>query len=316
MKYIIALLFLVAGLNSFAQEIEVENLKKHVYFLASDKMKGRGTGSKQNLKAAKYIERKFKSYKLTPLGEKGYFQEFDVKVRKVKVPDSIRAARNVIGFLDNNASKTIIIGAHYDHIGEGKQGSSLADNSYGIIHNGADDNASGVAGLLELARVYSQNQVKEPVNFLFIAFGAEELGLVGSRYFVNHPTYDLKNIHWMLNMDMIGRLNKESGVSIIGFGSSPAFETILKDINPAQFVKFYTGYEGRGGSDQTSFYEKDIPVLFFHTGGHPDYHRPTDDADKVDYLSLQGVLNLEKAIIDGSFNIEVMPFRNTDKKGK
>lgn len=316
MKYIIALLFLVAGLNSFAQEIEVENLKKHVYFLASDKMKGRGTGSKQNLKAAKYIEQKFKSYKLTPLGEKGYFQEFDAKVRKVKVPDSIRAARNVIGFLDNNASKTIIIGAHYDHIGEGKQGSSLADNSYGIIHNGADDNASGVAGLLELARVYSQNQVKEPVNFLFIAFGAEELGLVGSRYFVNHPTYDLKNIHWMLNMDMIGRLNKESGVSIIGFGSSPAFETIFKDINPKQFVKFYTGYEGRGGSDQTSFYEKDIPVLFFHTGGHPDYHRPTDDADKVDYLSLQGVLNLEKAIIDGSFSIEVMPFRNTDKKGK
>ncbi|WP_432710655.1 M20/M25/M40 family metallo-hydrolase [Pedobacter sp.] len=314
MKYIIALLFLVAGLNSYAQEIETENLKKHVYFLANDKMKGRGTGSKQNLKAAKYIERKFKSYKLKPLGEKGYFQEFDAKVRKVKVQDSIRLARNVIGFLDNQASKTIIIGAHYDHIGEGKQGSSLADNSYGMIHNGADDNASGIAGLLELARVYSENKIKEPVNFLFIAFGAEELGLVGSRYFVNHPTYDLKHIHWMLNMDMIGRLNKESGVSIIGFGTSPAFETIFKGINPEQFVKYYTGYEGRGGSDQTSFYEKDIPVLFFHTGGHPDYHRPTDDADKVDYQSLKGILNLERAIIDGSFDIEVMPFRNTDKK--
>ncbi|MBG6236258.1 Zn-dependent M28 family amino/carboxypeptidase [Pedobacter sp. CAN_A7] len=317
MKYLITLLFLVFGLNSYAQEIETKNLEKHVYFLASDKMKGRGTGSKQNLKAAKYIERKFKSYQLKPLGdEKGYFQEFDAKVRRVKVPDSIRASRNVIGFLDNNVSKTIVIGAHYDHIGEGKQGSSLADNSFGMIHNGADDNASGVAGLLELARVYSQNEVKEPFNFLFIAFGAEELGLVGSRYFVQHPTYDLKNIHWMLNMDMIGRLNKESGVSIIGYGSSPAFETIFKDINAEQFVKFYTGYEGRGGSDQTSFYEKDIPVLFFHTGGHPDYHRPTDDADKVDYISLQGILKLEKAIIDGSFNIEVMPFRNTDKKGK
>jgi hypothetical protein len=316
MKYLIALLFLTISLNAYTQEIETKNLEKHVYFLASDKIKGRGTGSKQNLKAAKYIEKQFKKFKLKPLGEKGYYQEFDAKVRKVKVPDSIRAARNVIGFLDNHSAKTIVIGAHYDHLGEGKQGSSLADNSYGLIHNGADDNASGVAGLLELARVYSQNQVKEPVNFLFIAFGAEELGLVGSRYFVKHPTYDLKNIHWMLNMDMIGRLNKQSGVSIIGFGSSPAFEAIFKDINPQQTVKFYTGYEGRGGSDQTSFYEKNIPVLFFHTGGHPDYHRPSDDADKVDFISLQGILNLERKIIEGSFNITVMPFRNTDKKEK
>jgi len=314
MKYLITFLVLVVGLKSYAQEIETKNLKKHVYFLASDKMKGRGTGSKQNLKAAKYIEKKFKTYQLKPLGENGYFQEFDAKIRKVKVPDSNRLARNVIGFLDNNASKTIIIGAHYDHLGEGKQGSSLANDSYGAIHNGADDNASGVAGLLELARIYSQNQVKESVNFLFIAFGAEELGLVGSRYFVQHPTYDLKKIHWMLNMDMIGRLNKETGVSIIGFGTSPAFETIFNDLNPQRFVKFYTGYEGRGGSDQTSFYEKDIPVLFFHTGGHPDYHRPTDDADKIDFSSLQGILNLEKAIIEGSFKIDLMPFRNTDKR--
>lgn len=156
-----------------------------------------------------------------------------------------------------------MIGAHYDHLGEGKQGSSLAKDSYGMIHNGADDNASGVAGLLELARFYSKNKMTEPVNFLFIAFGAEELGLVGSRYFVKHPTYDLSKVQWMLNMDMIGRLNKESGVSIIGYGTSPTFETIFNEINPTDFVKFYTGYEGRGGSDQTSFYEKDIPVLFF-----------------------------------------------------
>ena len=314
MKYLIAILFFVVGLKSYSQEIEVGNLKKHIYFLADDKMKGRGTGSKQNLKAAKYIQKQFKKYKLKPLGEKGYFQEFESKVLKVKVQDSIRIARNVIGFLDNNASKTIVIGAHYDHLGEGKQGGSLADNSYGIIHNGADDNASGVAGLLELARIYSQNKVKEPVNFLFIAFGAEELGLVGSRYFVQHPTYDLSKVHWMLNMDMIGRLNKETGVSIIGFGTSSAFGTIFNDIDRQQFVKFYTGYEGRGGSDQTSFYEKEIPVLFFHTGGHPDYHKPTDDPDKIDFISLKGILNLEKAIIERSFKIDAMPFRNTDKK--
>lgn len=314
MKSIFTFLLLSGCLQLFAQEIEIDNLKKHVYYLASDKMKGRGTGSKQNLKAANYIAKQFKKYKLQPLGTNGYFQNFNARIRKVKVTDSIRAARNVIGFLNNNATKTIVIGAHYDHLGEGKQGSSLAKDSHGIIHNGADDNASGTAGLLELARIYSQNGITEPVNFLFIAFGAEELGLVGSRYFVNNPTIYLKKLHWMLNMDMIGRLNKTTGVSIIGYGSSPAFETIFNDIDRSKHVKYYTGYEGRGGSDQTSFYEKDIPVLFFHTGGHEDYHKPTDDADKIDYPSLKQILELEKAVIDGSSGLQQMPFNNTDKK--
>ena len=305
-------LFTIGFVN--AQQVNEKNLKDHVYTLAKDKMKGRGTGSKENEKAAKYIANYFKKYGLKPLGINGYFQEFEAKVKRVKVVDSIRIARNVIGFLDNGAEKTIVIGAHYDHIGEGKQGSSLAENSYGIIHNGADDNASGVAGLLELARIYSSNNLKEKYNFLFIAFGAEELGLVGSRYFVKHPTLDLKNVHWMLNMDMIGRLNKENGVSIIGYGTSPSFEIIFTTIDPSKFVKFYTGYEGRGGSDQTSFYEVNIPVLFFHTGGHPDYHRPTDDADKVDYESLRKIIELEKFILDESMKVDEMNFRNTDKK--
>lgn len=314
MKKIMIIVSLIVGAKSFAQDIEIKKLKKHVYFLADDKMKGRGTGSEENLKTANYIAKEFKKYKLQPLGEDGYFQEFEAKVKKVKVADSIRTAKNVISFLDNKAEKTVVIGAHYDHLGEGKQGSSLAKDSYGIIHNGADDNASGIAGLLELARIYSKNNMTEPVNFLFIAFGAEELGLVGSRYFVKHPTYDLSKVHWMLNMDMIGRLNKETGVSIIGYGTSPTFETIFSEINPQDFVKYYTGYEGRGGSDQTSFYEKDIPVLFFHTGGHDDYHKPTDDAEKIDYSSLKDILLLEKAVIDGSFKIAEMPFRSTDKK--
>lgn len=118
----------------------------------------------------------------------------------------------------------------------------------------------------------------------------------------------------MLNMDMIGRLNKETGVSIIGYGTSPTFETIFNEIDSTNYVKFYIGYEGGGGSDQTSFYEKDIPVLFFHTGGHDDYHKPTDDAEKIDYTSLKAILLLEKAVIEGSFKIEEMPFRSTDKE--
>lgn len=299
-----------------AQDFNVVKLQKHIFHLADDKMKGRGTGSKENLKAGKYIAKEFKKIGLKPLGNDGYYQNFTAKVKRVVVKDSIRDARNIIGFLDNKAEKTIVIGAHYDHLGEGRQGSSRAENSVGVIHNGADDNASGLAGLLELARFYTQNKTTEPVNFLFIAFGAEELGLVGSRYFVNHPTYDLSKIHWMLNMDMIGRFNPENGVSIIGYGTSQSFETIYNQINKTDFIKHYTGYEGRGGSDQTSFYEKNIPVLFFHTGGHDDYHKPTDDANKVDYQSLKGILELEQAFIEGSFKVKEMPFRNTDQPKK
>jgi metal-dependent amidase/aminoacylase/carboxypeptidase family protein len=314
MRIVFCVVFFLLNVTAAAQEIEINNLKKHVYFLADDKMKGRGTGSKQTEKAARYIHKEFKKLGLQALGSDGYYQPFKAKVRRVIVSDSIRDAKNVIGFLDNGAAKTIVIGAHYDHLGEGKQGSSRDSTSYGVIHNGADDNASGVAGLLELARVFSQNKEKEPVNFLFIAFGAEELGLLGSRYFVANPTLPLSQIHFMLNMDMIGRFNPENGVSIIGYGSSPEFESIFSEIDKAKHIKHYTGYEGRGGSDQTSFYEKDIPVLFFHTGGHDDYHKPTDDAHKVDYLSLKRILELGKEIIVRSFEVNKMNFRNTDKK--
>ncbi|WP_341225483.1 M20/M25/M40 family metallo-hydrolase [uncultured Arcticibacterium sp.] len=306
---LIAFCLICLSANVFGQQY-----KEHVHFLAKDSMKGRGTGSREANKAAKYIKKAFKEYGLAPKGTRGYYQDFEAKVRRVVVPDSIRRTKNVIGFLDNGAAKTVVIGAHYDHIGEGKQGSLKDSTAYGKIHNGADDNASGVAGLLELARYFSQNNDIEPVNFLFISFGAEELGLVGSRYFVKNPTVDLKSIHFMLNMDMIGRFNAERGVSIIGYGSSPEFETMMEQIDREKHIKFYTGYEGRGGSDQTSFYEKDIPVMFFHTGGHPDYHKPTDDIEKVDYESLAGIVELEKAIIEASLSFETLHFRNTDPK--
>ena len=183
-------------------------------------MKGRGTGSRENEKAAQYIIKQFRKLGLTPQGTSGYRQPFTAKVRRVVVPDSLRQTNNVLGFLDNGAPYTIVIGAHFDHLGLGRQGSSKAPQPEGQIHNGADDNASGVAGLLELARYFSQNATKEPYNFLFIAFGAEELGLQGSRYFVNNPTLPLEKINFMTNMDMIGRYNPDRGVGIGGYGTS------------------------------------------------------------------------------------------------
>lgn len=297
--------------HTFSQDLISEsNLKTHIAFLASDKMKGRETGSRQAEKAAVYIEKQFKQFGLQPKGEKGYRQSFTAKIKKVPVADSLRPADNVIGFLDNGAAKTIIVGAHYDHLGHGTIGGSRDTLNIGQIHNGADDNASGVAGLLELARVYTQNDRKEPFNLLFIAFGAEELGLLGSLHYTEHPVIPLEQVHWMLNMDMIGRYNPENGVAIIGYGTSPAFPEIFEGITSD--IKFYTGKDGKGGSDQTSFYLKNIPVLFFHTGGHPDYHKSTDDADKIDYRSLKAILELEINVIDRSMHVEQMEFTWTN----
>ena len=306
---LICLCFCSLPQHALAQ-VNSKNLKKHIKFLASDKMKGRETGRAGSHKAADYVEKYFKKYGLQAKGEHGYRQSFDAKIRRVKLADSIRKSDNIIGYLDNDAPYTIVVGAHYDHLGYGEFGGSRDSLGVGKLHNGADDNASGVAGLLELARHYATNKEKEAFNMLFIGFGAEELGLVGSRYFTENPTIPLSNIHWMLNMDMIGRYNPENGVAVIGYGTSPAFTEIFEDITSD--IKFYTGKDGKGGSDQTSFYLKNIPVLFFHTGGHPDYHKSTDDADKIDYMSLKAILELEINVIDRSMQIEQMEFTPTN----
>jgi hypothetical protein len=301
-------LFLFSSLV-YSQSVRpsTEQVAKHIQYLASDKMKGRGTGSKENKKAAQYIVKQYKRLGLSPLGTDGFLQPFTAKVRRVAVPDSIRTASNVIGFLDNGAAYTIVIGAHYDHLGEGRQGSLRDANAVGQIHNGADDNASGVAGLLELARYFSKNDVKEPYNFLFIAFGAEELGLVGSRYFANNPTLPLEKINFMANMDMIGRYAPDRGVGIGGYGTSDAWPEIFKGVSDGN-VKFFTDRSGSGGADHASFYAKKIPVLFFHTGGHDDYHKPTDDIEKIDLASEVGILNIEIQLIENAMKLPKLNF--------
>ena len=303
---------LILALNALpaAAQVSEKNLKKHISFLSTDKMKGRGTGSKEVAKAANYIQKQFKKYGLTPKGEHSYRQSFTAKVRRVVVADSIRQADNVIGYIDNQAPYTIVIGAHYDHLGTGHQGSSKDSLGVGKIHNGADDNASGVAGLLELARIYATNEIQESFNLLFIAFGAEELGLVGSRYFTENPTIPLESIHWMLNMDMIGRYNSDNGVAVIGYGTSSKFPVIFEGITSD--IRFNLSKDGNGGSDQTSFYRKNIPVLFFHTGGHEDYHMPTDDEHKINYPGLMSILELEIKVLNNSMKQDKMDFQWTN----
>ncbi len=195
-------------------------------------------------------------------------------------------ASNVIGYIGHQAEYTVVIGAHHDHLGRGENGGSLAEKS-GEIHNGADDNASGIAGLIELARIISNNpKMFAGNNYLFIAFTAEELGLVGSKHFVAHPTIPLNKINYMLNMDMIGKLDSTKKTLVInGVGTSPAWKKAQKSIklNENKIAKIVSTESGIGASDHTSFYLEGIPAVHFFTGQHTHYHKPTDDIEIVNY---------------------------------
>jgi aminopeptidase YwaD len=187
---------------------------------------------------------------------------------------------NVIGWIDNRAENTIVIGAHYDHLGMGEDGSLYRGNP--LVHNGADDNASGVAAMIELARLLKNSSLKNN-NYMFIAFSGEEKGLLGSNAFVRNPTQPLESINYMLNMDMVGRLKRDSTVLIInGAGTSDAWKITFNYI-AVPGMKIHTTESGVGPSDHTSFYLKDIPVLHFFSGTHRDYHKPSDDERLINY---------------------------------
>jgi Zn-dependent M28 family amino/carboxypeptidase len=206
----------------------------------------------------------------------------DIKI-KTSIGEKKRIGHNVAGYIDNKAENTVVIGAHFDHLGYGEDGSSLLRTGEHLIHNGADDNASGTAAVIELARLLKNSKIKN-TNFLFITFSGEELGLFGSKYFADNPTIDLKNVNYMINMDMVGRFSDSThAITVGGYGTSPAWATIIAASNPKTFFTVKVDSSGTGPSDHTSFYRKDIPVLFFFTGLHSDYHRPTDDADKINY---------------------------------
>ncbi|MDP4151207.1 MAG: M28 family peptidase, partial [Bacteroidota bacterium] len=213
----------------------------------------------------------------------------------VKMTEKTRMGHNVVGYLDNGALSTVIIGAHYDHLGFGEDGNTLYQGSERMVFNGADDNASGVAGTIELARWLHQSAWKGN-NYLFVAFSGEELGLYGSKYFADHCPVDLKNVNYMINLDMVGRLNDSSHVLTIGgYGTSPVWEEVCNSVSDKKFFSLRFDSSGAGPSDHTSFYRKDIPVLFFFTGIHADYHKPTDDYEKINYA---GELQVLKYIYD------------------
>jgi hypothetical protein len=277
------------------------SLKKDVYFLAADDLGGRAIGTTGEQEAAEYLAQEFEKLGLTPMGTNGFFQEFTVSKPSNPHEEAVIGTdgagvtgRNVVAFLDKKADKTIVIGAHFDHLGMGGQGSLHRGDS--AIHNGADDNASGTAALLALAKIFKYETLKS--NILFIAFSGEENGLWGSNYFVKNPTVDLKTVNYMINMDMVGRLNPEKSLAVHGVGTSPSFPSVLDPIN-SDSLKLVPSESGVGPSDHTSFYLQDLPVLHFFTGQHADYHKPSDDADKINYEGLVQVIRYISRMIAG-----------------
>jgi aminopeptidase YwaD len=216
---------------------------------------------------------------------------------------------NVLGIVhgDGTSDEIIIVGAHMDHLGMGGEGSGSLRPDEIAIHNGADDNASGTAGLLEVAEIISTNSEKLKRDVLFIAFDAEEKGLLGSKYFVNNPNIELENVSAMINMDMVGRL-RDSSLTVGGTGTSPMFEPLLDSLQNIHNLNISYSKEGFGPSDHSSFYIKDIPVLFFFTGTHDDYHKPSDDWEKINASGEKTILDLVYDVIKHIGTIEEKPF--------
>lgn len=217
------------------------------------------------------------------------FVEAEIKFEYLK-----RNGTNVIAGINNGVNYWVVIGGHFDHLGYGEDENSRHTGEPDI-HNGADDNASGTAAVIELARLIKEKGDKR-FNYLFLHFSGEELGLYGSKYFTEHPVIDLSKVTYMINLDMVGRLSDSTkALTVGGYGTSPAWGQIAAG---SPDFTFKIDSSGTGPSDHTSFYRKDIPVLFFFTGLHTDYHKPGDDAQKINYAGLAGIVKYIEGVVD------------------
>lgn len=299
MKNILIIGCLLISQMLFSQDCLKVNKKREIRLqtdiniLASNYMEGREPGTEGEIKARDYIISRMQEIDLNPKGTERFIQAFTY-LEKINQDQMAIKAHNVIGFIDNGADQTVTITAHYDHLGYGSW--ELNDKDSTKIHNGADDNASGTAALLELAHIIKNNGIKENNNFLFIAFSAEEKGLLGSKYFVMNPTLDLNKINYVINMDMIGRMEDGMPLTIEGLGSSLIWEPSIKNIECDAFPLTLKKREN-GPSDHAPFYEEGVPSLHFWTGNHSDYHQPTDDAEKINFEAESQIISFIEALI-------------------
>lgn len=298
------------SLPSFADRIHAQHspepprLLDDVRFLSDDNLQGRMTGSAGADSAAAYLARRFSQVGLQPAAG-GWFQSFAVRREATGTRGPTGGAplgKNVIGILPGHdpvlRNQTVVLGAHYDHLGHGGFG-SLDPDSTGVVHNGADDNASGAAALIQVAARLAASPPARTV--VFIAFSGEEQGLLGSAHYVKQPIYPLADMLAMVNLDMVGRL-RNGRLIVYGARSAKEFPALLDSLN------WYAGFDlkaqgdGYGPSDHSSFYAAKRPVLHVFTDLHEDYHRTTDDWQKVNYDGLKRVADFSLGLVTALAN--------------
>jgi hypothetical protein len=312
-KLLVLILLPLAACDFLSSPDDAEPLSEsavlaHLNYLASDNMYGRLYGTEYELQAAEYIRDKFIDHGLEP-GVPGYFQDFDIEI-----PIPIGAgneSQNVIGVLPGQgdlAEEWVIVGAHYDHVGW-----IQVDDSTIAVVNGADDNASGTSLMLEIAR-YMKEYVagggtgnSDRRSIMFHAYGAEEAGMVGSYHFCGNPTVPMAAITAMLNLDMVGRL-RSNALTLIATSSSLGWEEVAEAANTYSLNIDYSPANS-GRSDQACFYEAGNPVMFLHTGMHPEYHTPDDDVQLINTEGMVRIGNYTIALLlDLILRAEPLPY--------
>jgi hypothetical protein len=307
---LLVLLLLIGSLISIPEikatndDIRVHDFQNHITYLASDELEGRSSGTQGDQLAKDYIVNHFTTAGLPTKRVVEVQEHYVYKDRKNKKNKVL--TYNIIATLPGTDDKLkdeyVVIGGHYDSV----------SNKLDKIHNGADDNASGTSMVLELFEKFAASNTNKR-TLIFMAFGGEELGLLGSKYFVNNPTIDLQQVQLMVNLDMVGRLDNEKNLQLGGTLTAVDFDKKLEPFlnqmenrwqNNLNITELGKGIFKR--SDHYSFYLKDIPVLFFFTGLHEDYHGPTDDSNKINYQGMKVVSDLVHSIME--------EFANTPEK--
>jgi C-terminal processing protease CtpA/Prc len=288
-----------------ADTITKDELKGFVDVLADDTFEGREAGSRGGTAAANYLAKEFTELKLAPAGSKGsFFQGFQ------------GASRNILGMMEGSDEKlkheVIIFGAHYDHVGYGRPGNSYGP--FGYIHNGADDNASGVSGLLEVAEGLNNLPIKPRRSILFALWDAEEAGLIGSRYWLSTPTVDLQRIKLKINADMIGRL-RNNNVEVYGTRTAAGLRRLISEQNQHVGLNLDYTWKMKEDSDHWPFFARSIPAIMFHTGLHDNYHRPSDDTHLLNVDGIREVSRLMTLTLIEFANADTLaPFREASKR--
>ena len=281
----VTLLLLAFALDDCRSEedITVEESRKTLSYLASDKMEGRKPGNPGNFIAVSFIKKEFESYGLETHIQK-FTYTFRWRVGLFRWRTVEIETMNVIGVLKGTSDKHVVIGAHMDHLGVDGDGDA---------YNGADDNASGTTAILELAEAFGKSDARPKDTIVFIAFNAEELGLLGSKHYVSDPLLPLDDCKLMINLDMVGRLRGTTVTAQGGNLSRSVTQLVDKLDDNYPFDVNITAAGNR--SDHAPFNWSGVPVLFFHTGTHPQYHRITDDPDLINY---EGLVNIAKFVKD------------------